>query len=494
VETIKSATPNKGAAIINNAGKLLSNEMYAVEDTGFMDREWYRECIESPGGVVLINKPAGRNLEYFDPKSMDDIICVAKAVTDRTTDSPGGVIAVDIDAGFFENLTENIKPGEEGSFFILDSANEMAYTPADDVIARVKPHWFDGNSGFFTKNINGESYQFIYFQSDYTNWKTVGVFPIEDMLAAITDFEKAMFLITVLILVAAIFLAVSMARMITKPIRELSALMKTTESGDLSVRADIKSSDEIGMLGNSFNSMTQKMTELMELVYQEQHQKRQAELLALQAQINPHFLYNTFDTIQWMAKKYNATEVVDMIKALTTFFRIGISRGKDFISVGQEMTHVKNYLIIQSTRYEDLLTYEIIEQPGLEKFSVPKLILQPIVENAIYHGIKLKPEGGKITVSAAKDGGDIIFKVSDTGMDIRGDELEKINRNLREGKRDEEGYGIYNVNERIRLYYGEAYGVSIDSVYTKGTVVTIRCAAVSDMDAGGGRHDKSDDS
>jgi two-component system sensor histidine kinase YesM len=406
-------------------------------------------------------------------------------VAGRATDSPAGVIAIDIDAGFFENLTENIKPGEEGSFFILDSSNEMAYMPADDVIARVRPDWFDGSAGLFTKNINAESYQFIYFQSDYTGWKTVGVFPINDMLTAITEYEQAMLFIMVLLLAIAICIAVMMARMITKPIRELSKLMKITESGDLSVRADIKSSDEIGMLGSSFNSMTEKINDLVDLVYEEQHQKRQAELLALQAQINPHFLYNTFDTIQWMAKKYNATEVVDMIKALTTFFRIGISRGKDFISVDQEITHVRNYLIIQSTRYEDLLSYEIDEQPGLQAYSVPKLILQPIVENAIYHGIKLKPEGGKITVLAAMEGTDIVFRVTDTGAGIRTDKLEEINTNLREGKQGEEGYGIYNVNERIKLYYGTMYGVSAESVYGEGTTVTIRCAAVTDL--GGGR-------
>lgn len=248
--------------------------------------------------------------------------------------------------------------------------------------------------------------------------------------------------------------------------------MGKVEEGRLDLRFQTKYNDEVGQLGNSYNRMIQEVERLIELVYIEQKSKREAELKILQAQIKPHFLYNTLDTIQWMAKESKAFKIVEMVSALTTLFRIGLNKGNEFISVEEEIEHVKSYLIIQMTRYESKLEYEIEVDESVMNFQVLKLTIQPLVENAIYHGIRNKRGLGKISIRIYTKDDTLIFVVKDTGIGIEEETLNQLNHSLKtmsdEGKK---GYGLYNVNERIKLSHGSQYGIEVQSEYTKGTTV-----------------------
>jgi two-component system sensor histidine kinase YesM len=212
---------------------------------------------------------------------------------------------------------------------------------------------------------------------------------------------------------------------------------------------------------------------------QEQENLKKAELRTLQAQINPHFLYNTLDTIVWMAESNKSDQVIEIVRALSSFFRIALSRGKDWISLQQELEHVKSYLAIQKMRYRDILDYEFDVDDDLLDSTILKLTLQPLVENALYHGIKTKRGGGEIIVSVQRgEPNSVVIVVRDDGVGFTPYKLARIRETLSGESSEitmkkEGGFGLENVNKRIKLYYGQQYGLSIQSHYRAGTQVTV---------------------
>lgn len=212
-----------------------------------------------------------------------------------------------------------------------------------------------------------------------------------------------------------------------------------------------------------------------EQVTREQKQLRKAEFELLQAQINPHFLYNTLDAIVWSAEAGNQKQVVKMVGSLSEFFRSSLNKGKELVRVREELSHARSYLEIQQIRYQDILSYEIDVPEELFEYEIPKITVQPIVENALYHGIKNRRGGGKITITGQESESDYRLIVTDDGMGMDSERLNEITRGLSDkAPEDAKIYGLYNVNERIRLFYGEEYGISIESEYDRGTTVTIR--------------------
>ena len=267
------------------------------------------------------------------------------------------------------------------------------------------------------------------------------------------------------------FVSLLIANSITRPIKKLSENIRLVGRGDFTVRSVESYDDEIQTLSDTFDGMVGQISSLLEDVKEEQINLRQTELKLLQAQINPHFLYNTFDTIIWLAEDHQDEQVVEMITSLSNFFRTTLSRGEDFISLGEEEVHVRSYLEIQQSRYRDILEYEINVSGELHEYKVPKLTLQPLVENALYHGIKNKRGKGMIVVEARADENELILTVSDNGIGMEPDTLERLGKSITEGNKI--GYGLANVQERIQLYYGKKYGLTIRSKFEVGTDVIV---------------------
>ena len=211
-----------------------------------------------------------------------------------------------------------------------------------------------------------------------------------------------------------------------------------------------------------------------EQVKEEQKQLRKAEFELLQAQINPHFLYNTLDAIVWSAESGNQKQVVSMVGSLSEFFRTSLNKGKEIVSIKEELQHVTSYLEIQQIRYQDILSYEINVAKDIYNYSIPKITIQPIVENALYHGIKNRRGGGKITITGAENENGFAIHVRDNGAGMDENRLKEVRDSLLQDSSDKSAiYGLYNVNERIRLNFGDEYGITIDSKLDKGTDVTI---------------------
>lgn len=260
---------------------------------------------------------------------------------------------------------------------------------------------------------------------------------------------------------------------ITRRITNLSVAMDHVQEGNFSTRLSVQGNDEIAELSHHFNSMLKDLRRLMNEVVETQKEKRKRELEILQAQINPHFIYNTLDTLQWKALEYGASDLSDLILSLSSFFRVSLSKGKEMIPLREEIKHVRSYLDIQKARYEEILTYEIQVEESLDDVFLPKILLQPLVENAIYHGIKPKLAQGKISILAQLEGEDLVLKVQDNGVGMTEEQVNQLEEAF-EGKRAPVSYGLHNVHQRIRLTYGNPYGLHVESCLQDCTTVTIR--------------------
>ncbi|WP_170885478.1 sensor histidine kinase [Bacillus alkalicellulosilyticus] len=313
--------------------------------------------------------------------------------------------------------------------------------------------------------------------SEVTDWTVIGIVPEAELMKDANDIRN----LIIGTVGSSIFFTITLYYYITskliRPIRNLMEKMKMASKGNLDVTFKNSSHDEIAELGTSFNRMIQKIKTLLVKSINEEKQLKFAELRTLQAQINPHFLYNTLDTIIWMAEAKKGTDVIAITKALSNFFRISLSKGRDVITIGQEIEHIKNYLVIQKTRYRDIfeVTFSINEE--LTNYMILKLTLQPLVENAIYHGLKNKRTKGQLHIECdlSKEG-HISIKIIDTGIGMTEEQLTTIRNHLYQGyplEHTKGGFGMYNVQERIRLYYGEPYGLSIESSYGIGTNVEL---------------------
>lgn len=279
----------------------------------------------------------------------------------------------------------------------------------------------------------------------------------------------------VVILGLIVFLSYYIPQSITKPIRKLSEVTDQVAKGNLSVRSDVRSGAEVTMLNDSLNTMIDKIEALLEQVTKEQVSLRKAEFELLQSQINPHFLYNTLDTIVWLAESGEQKRVVSMVGSLSDFFRASLNQGKDIVSIKEELQHVRSYLEIQQIRYQDILQYEINVPEELNSFMIPKITIQPLVENALYHGIKNKRGLGKIMITGVKEKEYFRLIIEDNGIGINKERLMQVRKEISNSRTEgKDIYGLYNVNERIRLNFGEEYGITIESNYGEGTTVSVK--------------------
>lgn len=276
------------------------------------------------------------------------------------------------------------------------------------------------------------------------------------------------------ILAVIIYVSYHIPLSITRPIRKLSEVTDQVAKGNLDVRSEVKGGVEVSMLSDSLNTMIDKINELLDQVTKEQVRLRKAEFEVLQSQINPHFLYNTLDAITWLAESGEQKKVVSMVGSLSEFFRTALNGGRDIITIEEELQHVRSYLEIEQVRYQDILRYEISVPEELNKYLIPKITIQPLVENALYHGIKNKRGPGMILIKAKKEKDFFNIQIEDNGIGIEEERLEQVRAGIRDkvltGK---DIYGLYNVNERIRLNFGEQYGILIESVHGEKTVVSV---------------------
>ncbi|MFC4099298.1 cache domain-containing sensor histidine kinase [Paenibacillus xanthanilyticus] len=481
-----------GIMVVNAKGEYVSNDMYARNNRKLTEESWYQEAVGAQGIFRLIGHPAGRGVITHANYKDSEIVSGVRAILQPESQRTEGVVLIDLKLRVIAETLRDVTLGKSGYLMVLDDKGETIYAPRSSVAGLFDASRLAGSSGTFSQEAGGTDLQFIYQRSPFTNWTTVGVFPVADTVQENKDLN--LYLVSFVFIVCMLGIAASyyLSHSISRPISQLASLMRKVEDGNLHIRINGTRQDEVGMLGQSFNTMLTQINRLIGQVGEEQRQKREAELRSLQAHIQPHFLYNTLDTIQWLARKDGAREAAEVVESLSRLFRIGLSKGQEMITLGEELAHIRSYLNIQQTRYKEKLHYAIeVDEEAFGHWFVPKVFLQPIVENAIYHGIKERRGPGLITIRASAHGGVIRLAVEDNGAGMSEERRAELQRMLdacgkpqaerndaNSGLRPEApkpigSYGLRNVQERIRLSFGERYGISVASQPKAGTVVTI---------------------
>lgn len=437
-------------------------------------QEWYKQAIEAQGRVVI----SSSHVQHIYQKEYRWVVSISRQLDlDKNTTSSSGVLLVDLNYNVINDLAKQIRLGQRGYVFIVDPLGNLIYHPQQQIIytalkSEEIPMILSSPDGSIVAGKGSDSKIYTIRTNRY-GWKVVGTTYADELIVNKKEIQFNSALWGIICLIIALAISILLSYTLTKPIKRLDAHMKKAEKGDFDNRVEIESSNEIGKLSRTFNLMIGKIKDLMNQIVEEQEMKRISELKALQAQIQPHFLYNTLDSIIWMAETGKMDEVVEMTSALSKLLRSSISKGEELIPIAVELEHIHNYLTIQNIRYRNKFTYSIDVDPSIHECKILKIILQPLVENAIYHGIKHMAGVSHIQITGRRYEGYIEIQVSDDGIGMNDEQLRYlISRiNMTEGVK---GVGIHNVNHRIKLYFGRSYGLTFESELEEGTTVTVR--------------------
>lgn len=413
------------------------------------------------------------------------VISLSRAVElTQGTATAQGVLLVDLSYSSLAHLFNGVTTGSEGYVYLISNDGEILYHPKMQLIDSgrfmennlLAANYKDGNH---LEKFEGVERIVTVKSIGYTGWKVVGVTPKD--VVSLNTIKTRLFIIFIITLILFIltFINSYISSRITNPIKELEKSVGILEEGNLQTPVYIGGSYEIQHLGNSISNMAKQIRVLMDDIVSEHEAKRKQEFDTLQSQINPHFLYNTLDIIVWMIENEQKAEAVKVVTALARFFRISLSKGKSIIRVCDELEHVRSYLMIQSMRFKNKFTYIIDVDEDCNELASLKLMLQPLVENAIYHGMEFMDGDGEIIVKVWQEKQCVFFTVQDNGLGMTEQQVESLfSASIHVSSKRGSGIGVKNVNERIKLYFGEEYGLTIQSEPDEGTKIMIVLSAI----------------
>ena len=414
------------------------------------------------------------------------VITLTRAVEiTHGTSTEQGILLLDIRYSSLQQILDNITLGNQGYLYMVSSSGDLIYHPRMQMIetgqmSENTAMAADYRDGSFRERYEGEWREVSVKSVGYTGWKLLSVTPEKGL--PLNNLKIQLFGVFVIgaFLLVLILTNNFISSRITTPIQKLEKSVNAIEAGDLDTEVYQGGSYEIRHLGRSIGEMAKRIKTLMEDIVAEHESKRKSEFDILQSQINPHFLYNTLDIIVWMIENEQKQDAVRIVTALARFFRISLSKGKSIITVRDELEHVRNYLMIQQTRFKNKFVYTIDAEDDVMELVSLKLMLQPLVENAIYHGMEFMDGDGEICVKVYREDAELWFRISDNGLGMTEEQTRSLldEQNHISSKRGS-GIGVKNVNERIRLYFGESYGLAIWSEPDEGTVITIHLPALA---------------
>lgn len=474
---LKSREDIRNIGIVQKDGVMLINSGYQAinPDLDLSTQEWYTNAVDNYNQYCLTSS----HVQHVIKGQRPWVITLSREIHNfYGTGNSDGVVFIDLNYNAIIDLCDQNSIGDKGYVFILDQDGNIVYHPSQQQLYNeLQTENIDtvmnADSDIVVTGEGDDEKIYTLSHSETTGWTIVGCVNMAELLKDSREANN-IYVMTAIVLVAiAMILSSFIARSITLPIQKLRDSMKKVQEGDFKA-ADvvIPSQNEIGSLTTSFNAMTHRIEELMEENVKEQEQKRKIELKALQSQINPHFLYNTLDSIIWMAEGKKYEDVVLMTASLARLLRQSISNEDETVLIGQEIQYVKSYLTIQKMRYKDKLEFEINVDPFINSVHIVKLVLQPIVENAIYHGLKYKESKGLLTVTGYQKNQNAVIEITDDGVGMEEETLNHIFEKHKVNYRSN-GVGVYNVQKRLCMYYGKEYGLHYESEPGHGTTVTV---------------------
>lgn len=464
---------------LENGGFFYENSQGTVRNNyDFRREEWYPLIASGQKKILLLPPHFERKYENFFHGMNFTYI---RALNNVYNGKYLGLILVDIDVKAIDAIVGDAGSKIKGRLLIRDDLNNLVYDSFKaDLKKQISESYWKENSrldrdGFGKNNLT------IINHSRYTGWKVVFVTPYSVIMGKVYEIRTFTVIVVVGCLLFFILVSAQISSGISRPLNKLKQTISRVENGDLDAAVEIENQDEVGELSRSFNKMVENIRLLVKEVYEAQLKKKEAELRALQSQINPHFMYNTLESINMLAILKGNFEISDIMTAFANILRFNIDNKNNLITLDEEIKYVSDYLMIQKFRYQEKIKVVYEVEPGTEKYLILKLILQPLVENAIYHGITDKQGPGLIKISVQKENNHLRLRVIDDGLGIKSDRLEEIIKSLEQeettGKR--RSVGLKNIHERIKLFFGSEYGIRMISQAGLGTTVELRIPAIS---------------
>lgn len=472
-------------AVYNSYGRLLAAEPLATqkENLNVTEQNWFVQAMDEVENMHF-SMPHIQNL--FDDNTFRYywVISLSRAIEiTNGGKSELGVLLVDMDYSVISRMLDQINTSENGQYYYLcDSSGAIIYHPrriqiSDKISSENSTMAASYKDGIYDEVFEGERRKVVINTISYTGWKLVGVIPYSAFTYGMVDMR---YFIILLVLLMAMMLAVVnriASQGISRPVLRLNESVREYEAGE-KPEIYIGGPQEIRHLGHSIQKSYEQIEDLMRKIVLEQNERRKSELDALQSQINPHFLYNTLESITWMVEGEKNDEAVFMISQLARLFRISLSKGRTIIRIRDEVQHARSYMNIQKIRYKNTFSIDFEIDPAIEDYSTVKLILQPLLENAINYGVSGMDDCGEILVKGRREGDDILLTVEDNGIGMSEEETRLVLTDSDRVHKHGSGVGLVNVNRRIQIYFGSEYGLFIESEPDEGTKVLIRIPAV----------------
>ncbi|WP_284645199.1 sensor histidine kinase [Paenibacillus silviterrae] len=468
--------------LLDRKGNWISNKVITPElYDHIVSSDWYKELIKEPMGIRWLTNDTA-NYIYLDKKRM---VTLAKTITNQQTNENIGIVLLSVNesdiSSFFEKLEGEAALLNEQGGFVAGALSEGFLMPGTEDSDNI---WESMKGQFISQKGNSKSI-ISYDTITATGWKLVQVIPHDKVFKEIFDIRRTSLLTTGFIVLAFLLLAVSIAYSVSKPLKLLNKRMQEIEKNDFNSSLSLSGPKEISTVIESYNHMARQIRELLGRLKEEYEQKEDMRFRALQAQINPHFILNTLNNIKWMAYIRNDREVGEMLSSLGSMMEGSIGRGDKLITLKEEMEYVKHYITLMKLRYNEKLSVDFAIPESLYHHEVIKFMLQPIVENSIIHGIEQLDRDGVIRVEAEAKDERLVIRVIDNGLGIEPEQLLELQQSLLNGVTDSKSIGVRNVHERIRLQYGEGYGLRFESTYGEMTKVELELPLRSTERGGG---------
>lgn len=457
------------------------NELYPEERL----TKW--RVLSEMGGVAPVVQ--GRHTIRVNSNAHREVFSVLRTINSVSTLDQIGILVFDVDINLFKGIIDPVNAVTQGNTFIVDDNGELIYASEDSGNTSDSQHTniplllqqVNQQQDHFQIEMNGQSYVAVYTVSKQTGWTTMVTIPLSRILSPMQKNRNTLILTTLIIIAFALCVATIISHALTKPLKSLVRLMKRVQHGNLDVWQHSKYNDEIGMLGSHFNRMILRVKDLLQEVAITEKRKQKADMRALQNQINPHFIYNTLESIRMLAESNDDPRVAKLTYLLGLQMRYSIVRGEETVTIRQELEHVQNYYQLLQIRFPDKFRLHMDIPEEFLGLPVIKLVFQPIVENAVFHGLDQKVGLGTLSITAWSENEAVVFCVEDDGIGMDEATLQSLNNNLQnviDGERF--GIGLRNVNERIRLHYGSSFGLLVESELGVGTRVILRIKGLSD--------------
>lgn len=480
VDTLKSiVTYSSNSAASIDLYLYISKKLYTSDYGVYSEQprevtDYYRELVDKK---FFLTDGYRKKLGFLPDRNYEQITMIRPMYV-LSTGAKSGVLAVNFDKYYIKNI---IRSKSEYNNMILDSSNNTMISTFIDKNVFVQEQienlksYFEGESGEKLCWIDGEKYVLVYDTSKYSGWKYATLVPASSSMQQMTELRNSIFILFLIMnVVTAATLILLLSKTVYRKLNRLIVSMRQLEKGNFNIHIRHKDTDEFGFIYSRFNDMVEKIRYLFGELYTQKLLQKDAELKLLQSKINPHFIYNIFDNMNWLIQLERYEELEILVDSVSTYFKRSLNAGKDFISVADTLQQLESYVKIQKIRFKDRFECTFDFDDEIIEMMIPNFMLQPLLENAICHGVEPKTGESLIQVKGIRIRNKVFFTIEDDGAGINSDTLKKISDFLANDKVDEDNYfALANINRRIKLYYGEEYGLSIRSTESVGTKVTV---------------------